>query len=93
MDWVLSYDIADDRARRRVARILEDYGDRVQLSVFEAPGLDADSLERCMSRVARHLDEAGGDTFRAYPLCSACVGRTRTLGAPAPMRAPAVYIV
>jgi CRISPR-associated protein Cas2 len=93
MDWVLSYDIADDRARRRVAKILEDYGDRVQLSVFEAPDLDDGRLEQCLSRVARQLDTAAGDTFRAYPLCAGCAGRIRTVGAGAPMRDPGVYVV
>lgn len=93
MDWVLSYDIADDRARRRVAKILEDYGDRVQLSVFEAPGLDEERLAECLARVRRHLDTAGGDSLRAYPLCAACSGRIKTEGAAPAMRNPGVYVV
>jgi len=31
---IVSYDISDDRSRTRVAKILRDYGDRVQFSVF-----------------------------------------------------------
>jgi len=93
MDWVLSYDIADDRARRRVARILEDYGDRVQLSVFEAPGLDDEQLVRCLARVGSQIDAPGGDSLRAYPLCAACAGRIRAVGSAAPMRDPAVFVV
>lgn len=93
MDWVLSYDIADNKARRRVARILEDFGDRVQLSVFEAPSLDENQISRCLERVRPHLDTAAGDSIRAYPLCSSCAARIRAQGAPAPMRDPGVYVV
>src|SRR5688572_33242493 len=32
---VVAYDVADDGRRERVARVLEDYGVRVQYSVFE----------------------------------------------------------
>ncbi len=32
---VISYDIADDKRRNRVAKTLENYGTRVQYSVFE----------------------------------------------------------
>ena len=31
---IVSYDISDDRRRARVAKLLLDYGDRVQYSVF-----------------------------------------------------------
>lgn len=32
--YFISYDITDDKRRNRVARILLDYGERVQYSVF-----------------------------------------------------------
>ncbi|MBW1990880.1 MAG: CRISPR-associated endonuclease Cas2, partial [Deltaproteobacteria bacterium] len=35
MFWVVSYDIVDDRRRLRLAKLLTDYGHRVQKSVFE----------------------------------------------------------
>lgn len=34
---LIAYDTSDDRLRRRLARLLEGYGDRVQYSVFECP--------------------------------------------------------
>jgi len=33
---VIAYDITDDKRRRKLAKFLEGYGDRVQYSVFEA---------------------------------------------------------
>jgi CRISPR-associated protein Cas2 len=35
MRVVVSYDISDDKRRRKVAQIMEGYGYRVQYSVFE----------------------------------------------------------
>ena len=32
---MVSYDIVEDRARTKVMKFLKDYGNRVQLSVFE----------------------------------------------------------
>ena len=32
---MIAFDIADNRRRRRVVRVLRDYGERVQKSVFE----------------------------------------------------------
>jgi CRISPR-associated protein Cas2 len=35
MFYLVSYDIPDDRRRTRLAKLLKDYGGRVQYSVFE----------------------------------------------------------
>ena len=35
MFYLVTYDITDDQRRTKVAKILEDFGDRVQYSVFE----------------------------------------------------------
>lgn len=32
--YLVAYDISDDRRRTRIARCLQEYGDRVQYSVF-----------------------------------------------------------
>ena len=78
MFYAISYDIRDDRRRLKVAKILEDFGDRVQLSVFEAR-LEAGDLERLQRRLAEqvNLEE---DSLRFYRLCAACVPRVEVLG-------------
>lgn len=43
--YLISYDIADPKRLRQVARIMEGYGYRVQLSVFQCP-LDDLRLEQ-----------------------------------------------
>lgn len=42
---LISYDIPDDRRRARIARILEQYGDRIQYSVFVVDALPARFIE------------------------------------------------
>ena len=78
MFYAISYDIRDDRRRLRVAKVLKDFGERVQLSVFEAR-LEARDLERLKQRVLKHLDQEN-DSLRLYPLCGACVPGIEILG-------------
>ena len=47
---VVSYDIPDDRRRNRVCKLLKDYGERVQYSVFECM-LRPDDLKRLRERL------------------------------------------
>lgn len=76
--YVCAYDIPDDRRRLRVARVLEGYGDRVQLSVFEAV-LSQEQLDTLVAEVTAEL-ELGEDALTIYPLCAACAGRMHRLG-------------
>lgn len=61
---LVSYDIPDDRRRGRVAHALKDYGERVQLSVFEC-NLENESLERLRSRLPPLLEDKE-DSVRIY---------------------------
>lgn len=36
MNYIISYDIVDDKTRLKLFKILKDYGTHVQFSVFEA---------------------------------------------------------
>ena len=75
---VVAYDIADDRRRDRVAKILQGYGERVQYSVFEC------RLDRVQYLRLRHaLEEVlqpGEDMVCFYFLCQADVERIVRIG-------------
>ena len=75
---ILVYDVADDRRRTRLARLLERCGTRVQYSVFEA-WLDRAELERLLEE-ARGLLDAGTDDLRAYQVCARCASKLRAVG-------------
>jgi CRISPR-associated protein Cas2 len=64
---VVSYDIADDRRRVRVASELENFGRRVQYSVFECHLIDA-QLADLKTRLLALIDW-DHDRVRYYPMC------------------------
>ena len=73
------YGIADDQRRNRIAKLLEDYADRVQASVFEMILDAAARYASLQARLENALDPTT-DSSRLYRLGSAC-GRWRGLGA------------
>lgn len=75
---VVSYDISDDRRRGRVANALEDFGERVQLSVFECR-LEPAQLDRLRRRMLKLL-KLEEDRLRIYRLCAACVPSIEIFG-------------
>ena len=75
---VVSYDITDDTRRRRVAAVAEDYGERVQYSVFDCL-LDDRALIRLQVDLEREIDPVV-DSVRIYRLCRGCRGMIDILG-------------
>ncbi len=88
---VVSYDIADDNRRLCVSRALEDFGTRVQYSVFECY-LDARQLARVQERLGK-LIEPKEDSIRYYRLCEGCVGRVEISGQGQLAPDPAYYMI
>lgn len=71
--YVLAYDIADDKRRARIARLMESLGERVQGSVFEAY-LNTVELQSLLRKVRKVL-RAEEDGLRIYLLCETCRGK------------------
>lgn len=67
MIYLVCYDIADDRRRRRVARLLEGFGQRLHESAFLLRLRQA-QLSRLKRRLPPLLDEHA-DHVLIYPLC------------------------
>lgn len=70
---VIAYDVVDDRRRLRVMKAVENFGDRVQDSVYEVL-LERPVFERLRRRIADLIDPKE-DTVRYYHLCAACCSR------------------
>ncbi len=83
MRHLIAYDISDDSRRIRLARLLLDYGPRVQKSVFEAE-LSGTALKELIQTAAKYVDEEDGDSLRFYPLCANCSERVTVIGATSP---------
>jgi CRISPR-associated protein Cas2 len=53
--YIVSYDIADSKRLRRVARVIEGFGSRIQYSVFECP-LDSLRLQQLKARLKEEIN-------------------------------------
>lgn len=78
MFLVVSYDIVDNKKRTRIANIMEDYGTRVQYSVFEC-NLTNKMLDKMIDEVLRYTD-AEADSLRIYEICEGCKSKIRIYG-------------
>jgi CRISPR-associated protein Cas2 len=67
---VVSYDVVNDRRRLKVAKVLTDYGQRVQKSVFECD-LDERRYLKMKQQLDRLIDHEE-DSVRYYSICPRC---------------------
>lgn len=83
MRLVITYDISDDRNRRRIFRTLQRYGAWRQYSVFEVDVTKTQRVEM-EDALETHVDESDGDRIRIYRLCGSCQGEVSDIGAAPP---------
>jgi len=88
---LVSYDITENRLRNRAARILLDYGIRIQYLVFELVDVPESAWRQCERRL-KALKLGPSDSIRMYFLCRSCVQGARVLGKGPILHVPAVYI-
>lgn len=75
---VISYDISDDKRRTKTAKTLEDFGKRVQYSVFECRLLPTE-FDKLKKRLKPFVRESN-DTIRFYFIGAEDVGRIQVMG-------------
>lgn len=87
---VVSYDIVDDKRRLKVAEKLEDYGTRVQFSVFECI-LEELKFKELVDQLTGMIENE--DSLRFYTLCEGCLKRIKVFGSAEITKDQEVYIV
>ncbi len=75
--YLVSYDISRDKIRNKVASELENYGKRVQYSVFECE-LTESKLKKLYAKLLKLCAEEGN--IRIYMICENCRRKTRMIG-------------
>lgn len=70
MLFIVAYDVPDDRRRTKLAKELENWGQRVQGSVFECD-LDAERANLLAEQLRKMT--AAEDDVRLYQLCQSCL--------------------
>jgi CRISPR-associated protein Cas2 len=78
MDMIVAYDIANPKRLAKIAKIMKDYGVRVQKSIFEvtAKGGGFEQMRRRVEAVI--VPEEDGVKY--FPLCDKCSGTVEIIG-------------
>jgi CRISPR-associated protein Cas2 len=92
MFYLVCFDIVEDPTRARVVKVLKEYGERVQKSVFECANLNEKAFLKMKSRVEDLID-SGEDTVRYYVLCQGCLKNVELSGVGEPPKVQAFRVV
>ncbi len=68
---LVTYDIHDEHRLRRVAKLMEGYGERLQLSVFRCR-LTPRTQAELLWKLAQITEDV--DSLLVVPLCNSCTG-------------------
>jgi CRISPR-associated protein Cas2 len=74
MNYLICYDIEDNKRRKKISDLLEGYGSRVNYSVFEFY-LSKKELNEIIKEAEKILDKKN-DSFRVYRVCENCVRKS-----------------
>ena len=88
---VAAYDTPNDRRRLRFAKILLDYGYRVQKSVFEAEA-PREVIQEMIQRLDKVVDQRE-DSIRIYHVCQRCLQQVNFIGQAELTNQETVFIV
>lgn len=77
-NYIVCYDIPDDKRRTKLAKCLEGYGDRIQYSVFEVR-LDRKLYQEMVNDIANHI-ETSEDSVYVFQLCANCMENRIAIG-------------
>ena len=75
---LVAYDVANPKRLRLVAKVCEDYGVRIEKSVFECD-LEEARFEDFWRELNERIDPEE-DAIIAYQICRACVRETMSIG-------------
>ena len=89
--YVISYDIPDDKRRKKIADLLEGYGQRVQYSVFECQ-LNTEKYNDLRRRL-RKIVKLEEDNVRFYPLSLHTLSQVESWGVGVPVIEPPGSII
>lgn len=78
MNMIVAYDIANPRRLSKIARVMKDYGFRVQKSIFEVEVDEAAFRE--MRRRTEAVMSLAEDGVKYFSLCGRCTDTLIALG-------------
>jgi CRISPR-associated protein Cas2 len=79
MYTMISYDVKDDKRRNKVHKLLKNYGEWMQYSVFECQ-LDDARFQEVQQRLEPLIKANQGDSLCCYVMCEDCHEHIEHLG-------------
>ena len=74
MKYLITYDIENNKRRKKVSDVLEAYGYRVNFSVFECE-LNKTKMKNLVKKLEELIDKKK-DSLRFYHVCENCVPKS-----------------
>lgn len=78
MPYLICYDITSPRRLKKVAKVLESYGLRIQKSFFQAD-IDNDMLKQMVDKLKKEMDK-DKDSLFIYYICEKCMNKIESDG-------------
>ena len=78
MNMIVAYDISNPKRLRRVAKIMQDYGKRVQKSIFEV-SLTPPVFKKMKFQIDTTINHTE-DGVKYFPLCAKCSETIEIIG-------------
>jgi CRISPR-associated protein Cas2 len=78
MNYLFCYDIADTNKRSKISKSLEQFGLRVQKSVFQCD-VSMEKTDEIKKTLLAIIDKKNDRLFFC-PICDACLEKTRIIG-------------
>ena len=76
---LIAYDVSSSRRRNKVAKILTDHGERVNLSVFECEFKRPETFKTLKAEIKKAI-KSKKDHIRYYPICRECRSKISAQG-------------
>jgi CRISPR-associated protein Cas2 len=89
--YLITYDISCNKRRKKVSDLLEGYGQRVQLSVFECV-LTVEKYHELRQRLIQRLKETE-DSVRFYPLSRHTLNQVEVIGGTPVLSPPGSIVI
>ncbi len=91
MFFIVAYDICDPKRLRHVAKTCEDYGVRIEKSVFQCD-LRREQFDALWLELIDLIDEEE-DAVVAYRICQSCLREAESMGVAPVLDKPICYIL
>ena len=77
--YLVSYDISSNRRRNKISKKLENYGKRIQYSVFEC-NIDEKRFKKLYMELVKECEGMSDGSVRIYYICQKCMPKVRLIG-------------